>query len=149
MEPTDFAVRIEFDRGGYVLPEESRFMNRGIDFALSMFNYDAISIDTIKEQFFCHPRVVETQNDSSEYSIIGEERTKCFKVNRIDVKGTYLKQADSFYIGIVTQGEGIISINDRASQVKVGTKFFVPYATEVVNYESEKGMEVLITFPPD
>jgi mannose-6-phosphate isomerase len=29
MEPTDFAVRIEFERGGYVLPEASRFMNRG------------------------------------------------------------------------------------------------------------------------
>ncbi len=38
MEPTDFAVRIEFERGGYVLPEESRFLNRGIDFALSLFN---------------------------------------------------------------------------------------------------------------
>jgi hypothetical protein len=38
MEPTDFVVRIEFERGGCVLPEEARFMNRDIDFALSMFN---------------------------------------------------------------------------------------------------------------
>ena len=45
MEPTDFVARIEFERGGYVLPEESRFMNRGIDFALSMFNYDPAPID--------------------------------------------------------------------------------------------------------
>ena len=47
MEPTDFAVRIEFERGGYVLPEESRFMNRGIDFALSMFNFDSTPIEAI------------------------------------------------------------------------------------------------------
>ena len=36
--PTIAPVRIEFERGGYVLPAESRFMNRGIDFALSMFS---------------------------------------------------------------------------------------------------------------
>ena len=57
MEPTDFAVRIEFERGGYVLPEESRFMNRGIDFALSMFNYEPTPVETIKEKFFCKPRI--------------------------------------------------------------------------------------------
>ena len=67
MEPTDFAVRIEFERGGYVLPEESRFMNRGIDFALSMFNYEPTSVETIKERFFCEPRVIG--NTKSKYRI--------------------------------------------------------------------------------
>ena len=43
MEPTDLTIRIEFERGGYVLPENARFMGRGIDFALSMFNYEEIS----------------------------------------------------------------------------------------------------------
>ncbi|MDE3213841.1 MAG: class I mannose-6-phosphate isomerase [Bacteroidota bacterium] len=39
MEPTDLVARIEFEKAGYTLPESARFMNRGIDFALSMFDY--------------------------------------------------------------------------------------------------------------
>lgn len=148
MEPTDFAVRIEFERGGYVLPEESRFMNRGIDFALSMFNYDATSIDTIKERYFCHPQLLEIQNNSSEYILIDEQKTLCFKVNRIEVKGSYMKKSDSFYLGIVTKGSGEVVIDGKSYSVKLGTKFIVPYATDAVKYESETGMDVLITFPP-
>lgn len=53
MEPTDLAVRIEFERGGYTLPEESRFMSRGIDLALTMFNYTPTPIDAVKEHYFC------------------------------------------------------------------------------------------------
>ncbi|MCH7623067.1 MAG: hypothetical protein IIB46_03200 [Nitrospinae bacterium] len=68
MEPTDFAVRIEFERGGYRSPEESRFMNRGIDFAFSMFNYESISVETIKERYFCVPSLLKTQNQSTEYT---------------------------------------------------------------------------------
>jgi mannose-6-phosphate isomerase len=149
MEPTDFAVRIEFERGGYVLPEESRFMNRGIDFALSMFNYETTSVNTIKEHFFCEPRLLETQNRSSEYVLIDEQKTKCFKVNRIKVKDSYVKKASSFYIGIVTNGSGTIEIDGQTISVNEGSKFFVPYQTGAVKFESETGMEITVTFPPE
>ncbi|MGI9353495.1 MAG: class I mannose-6-phosphate isomerase, partial [Rhizobiaceae bacterium] len=104
MEPTDFAVRIEFERGGYVLPAESRFMNRGIDFALSMFSYEPTPVETIKDHYFCQPRVLATQDQSTEYVLIDEQKTRCFSVNRIDVKDCYVRAADSFYIGVVSKG---------------------------------------------
>ncbi len=148
MEPTDFAVRIEFERGGYVLPEESRFMNRGIDFALSMFNYEPTSVETIKERFFCEPRVLEKQNQSTEYALIDEKKTSCFSVNRIDVKDRYVKESDTFYIGIVSKGSGTIVTGDETYPVKEGSKFFVPYQTDSVTFESESGMEIIATFPP-
>ena len=56
MEPTDFAVRIEFERGGYILPESSRFMGRGIDFAISMFDFTARNIAETREAFFISPQ---------------------------------------------------------------------------------------------
>ncbi|PQB07674.1 hypothetical protein BST83_11295 [Polaribacter filamentus] len=149
MEPTDFAVRIEFERGSYVLPEESRFMNRGIDFALSMFNYEPTSVDTVKEHFFCEPRLLETQNESNEYILVDEQKTKCFKVNRINVKGGYTKEAFSFYIGIVTKGNGFIEILGNTYLAEEGAKFFVPYQTGAVTYISESEMEILVTFPPN
>lgn len=104
MEPTDFAVRIEFERGGYILPVESRFMNRGIDFELSMFNYEPISVEHIKERFFCKPHVLETRQRSTEYVLIDEHNTPCFSVNRIDLRDSFVKASKTFYIGIVTKG---------------------------------------------
>jgi mannose-6-phosphate isomerase len=148
MEPTDFAVRIEFERGGYVLPEESRFMNRGVDFALSMFNYESTSIETIKERFFCQPRQLQTQDQSAEYALIDDTKTPCFSVNRIDVKGCYVKESDTFYVGIVSKGSGRIVIGDEIYILEEGSKFFVPYQTGSVKYESESGMEITITLPP-
>jgi mannose-6-phosphate isomerase len=37
-EPSDLVVRFEFERAGYILPESARFMNRDVDFALTVFN---------------------------------------------------------------------------------------------------------------
>jgi mannose-6-phosphate isomerase len=149
MEPTDFAVRIEFERGGYVLPVESRFMNRGIDFALSMFSFQATPIASIKKNYFIEPLVLDRQNQSIEYTLIDAKRTPCFRVNRISVDGSFTKETESFYIGIVTKGEGTIRIDQQAYSVKEGTKFFVPFQTGSVTYESESGMEIIATSPPE
>lgn len=148
MEPTDFAVRIEFDRGGYVLPEESRFMNRGIDFALSLFNYETTTIEAIKERFFCKPRILETQNKSVEYVLIDKKKTPCFSVNRIVVEDNFVKESESFYIGIVTKGSGVIVIGDETFKVTEGMKFFVPYKTGSVEFKTDSEMEIIATFPP-
>lgn len=148
MEPTDFAVRIEFERGGYVLPEASRFMNRGIDFALSMFNYEPTPVETVKERYFCQPRVLETQNQSAEYALIDEHQTPCFSVKRIDIKDGYVKEANTFYIGIVSKGSGTIITGDETYAVSEGSKFFVPYQTGPITFASESGMEIIATFPP-
>ncbi len=149
MEPTDFAVRIEFDRGGYVLPVESRFMNRGIDFALSMFNYKPSPVASLKESYFCEPRVLTRQNQSTEYSLIDENNTHCFSVNRIDVRDCFVKESESFYIGIVTKGSGTIVTGEQTCPVEEGAKFFVPYQSGPLTFESGTNMEIITTFPPD
>lgn len=148
MEPTDFAVRIEFERGGYVLPEESRFMNRGVDFALSMFTYEPTPIESIKNTYFCEPRILKKQNQSLEYILIDAEKTPCFSVNRIEVRDSYVKESDSFYIGIITKGSGTIIIDQQSYPVKEGMKFFIPHQTGSVQYASESSMEIITTFPP-
>jgi mannose-6-phosphate isomerase len=148
MEPTDFAVRIEFERGGYVLPEASRFMNRGIDFALSMFDYTPSPIADLKAKYFCAPKVLETQNKSTEYALVDADKTPCFRVHRIDVQDRYVKEADSFYIGIVAKGSGSVVIGNETREVSEGERFFVPHQTGPFTYTSETGMEIVATFPP-
>ncbi len=149
MEPTDFAVRIEFERGGYVLPEKARFMNRGIDFALSMFNFEPTPVEAIKDRFFCQPRVLETQNKSTEYALIDDRKTPCYSVNRIDVRDCYVKEADTFYVGIVSKGSGSIVTGGETHPASEGAKFFVPYQTGPVTFGSKSGMEIIATFPPE
>ena len=148
MEPTDFAVRIEFERGGYILPEESRFMNRGIDFALSLFNYETTPVETIKERFFCKPCVLEKQNQSTEYMLIDEQKTPCFSVNCIDVRDSYVKEVETFYIGIISSGSGTLVAGKDNYAVKEGSKFFIPYQSGSIAFKSESGMQIIATFPP-
>jgi len=148
MEPTDFAVRIEFERGGYVLPEESRFMNRGIDFALSMFNFNPSPVASLREHYFCEPRIVKKQNQSVEYSLIDEDLTSCFKVHRIDIRDCYEQEVNSFYIGIVTKGSGSVVIGELSKPLEEGDKFFIPYHSGPHAFKSDQGMEITATFPP-
>lgn len=148
MEPTDFAVRIEFERGGYVLPEESRFMNRGIDFALSMFSFNPTPIEAIKDNYFCKPKLLSKHDLSAEYTLIDANNTPCFSVNRLEVNGAYIKESESFYIGIVTKGSGKVEIEQKTYTLNEGMKFFIPYQTKKVRFESQNGMDIIATFPP-
>jgi mannose-6-phosphate isomerase len=150
MEPTDFVVRIEFERGGYVLPEEARFMERGVDFGLSMFQFDQRSVEEVRKQNFIQPKVIHRYNDSSnEYSLMDEQVSRCFRVKKICLAGRLIKKEESFYIGIVTQGAGTISTHDLTYEVRTGDKFFVPFQTDRVQIESQEGMEILIALPPE
>jgi mannose-6-phosphate isomerase len=150
MEPTDFAVRIEFERGGYVLPEEARFMGKEVDFGLSMFNFEKTTVEEVRKKNFLQPRPVRRYNDMSvEYSLIDEQATRCFRVNRLDLAGSLKKEEESFYIGIVTRGAGTISSPDLTYEIRAGDKFFVPFETDEVEIESREGMEILTALPPE
>jgi mannose-6-phosphate isomerase len=150
MEPTDFAVRIEFERGGYVLPEEARFMGKGIDLGLSTFHFEKMSVEEVRKKHFLQPRMIRQYNEfSTEYSLIDEQATHCFRVKRLCLAGSLEKREESFYIGIVTRGMGTISSHDLTYEMRTGDKFFVPFKTDQVRLESQKGMEILVALPPE
>ena len=148
MEPTDLVARIEFERGGYTLPEAARFMNRGIDFALTMFNYDAVSVDQIKTDYFCQPQELNATGDSTEFSIIDQRHTECFSVKRLEVQGLYKKAEDSFYVGVVTKNSGKVTIDGMAHSLNCGDRFLIPHSTRDITFESTEAMELIFALPP-
>ncbi|MGB0369988.1 MAG: class I mannose-6-phosphate isomerase [Opitutales bacterium] len=148
MEPSDLVVRIEFERGGYVLPESARFMDRGVDFALTMFDYNPVTVDQLKERFFCEPEVLDQQGESVESILIDERKTSCFRVNRLKVQGTFKRTFESFCIGIVTSGSGTIMYESTCLSVSEGERFFVPAKAGELCLESNNGMELVLAFPP-
>ena len=150
MEPTDFAVRIEFTCGDYVLPEESRFMGRDVDFAVSMFDFRATTPEDIRERLFGKPRVIACYGQKGEEtSLIDKRMTECFSVHRLAVKGEVVRPTNGFYVLIVTRGEGTIeSPSGERYSLRFGDRFFVAAHSEQVRVRSEKGLQAILTFPP-
>ena len=148
MEPTDFAVRLEFDRGGYVLPEQSRFMGKDIDFAMEMINFNTILPEDIRRNYFCSPEIIQAKEKSIEYALVDAKKTSCFSINKLDVNGLYRKEENSFYVGIVTKGKGRIESLTQKFGLKAGDKLIVPYKTGELKYFSEEGMQIYFVFPP-
>jgi mannose-6-phosphate isomerase len=148
MEPTDFVVRLEFKRGDYILPEKARFMGRNIDFALQMINFTPFSDEQIKNKYFYKPKLLHKYKKSKEEILIDENDTKCFSVIKLYVKDSLIKKSNSFYVGIITKGEGIIILGNKEIKVKFGDKFLIPFKTTSVEYKAVMDMEVILAFPP-
>jgi mannose-6-phosphate isomerase len=151
MEPTDFVVRMEFERGGYTLPEKARFMDRGIDFAISMFDYTPLSIQQVREKFFHQPKPFKSQSRGVEESIIGPEQTSCFAIRRLRIQnGDYLdEENNSFHVGICVGGEGeIVEDSGQRHAIKMGSKFFKPFCRKSIRFETRGTLEILKVLPP-
>jgi mannose-6-phosphate isomerase len=149
MEPSDFSVRVEFQRGDYLLPYESRFLNRSLEFALSMFNFDELPIDVLKSKFFIKSRLIKQYNETSrEYILVDESVSDRFRINKIEIKGTIERSDDSFYVAVITKGNGRLSSGNLKFDVKFGDRFFIPYETGNITYYSEEGMNIFLALPP-
>lgn len=144
MEPSDWAARIEFERDGFVIPEQARFLGRDIDFALSIFNHTAIPVETVREKYQCAPREHEAIGEYAErVTLIDEEQTSCFKVNKISAHGSFdLKNAHP-WVGIVTNGSCQIETKQDSLKLQQYDKFFCPYGLRDLKVIVEDSVEIL------
>lgn len=147
MEPSDLAVRFEFERCGYLIPEPARFMNRGIETALDAFNFDPVPIDKVSEEFACQAKVVETDGESTLELLIGSKDTSCFTVKRAQVTREFKRQQPSFFIGVVTKGKGQLKIDDDLIELEQWERFFCPADVKEFTYISSSKMEIIECYP--
>lgn len=148
MEPTDFAVRLEFEKGGYVLPEEARFMGRDVDFAMDMMDFTPKSVDRIKTDYFFQPQPLISDDMGEESVLISPRQNPCFSVHSLKVTKKYIRSSKGFHLGVVIGGEGTITSGNDSIQVKKWDKFLVPAQSSEVTYSSEHQMDVVLAFPP-
>lgn len=148
MEPSDLAVRFEFERCGYVIPEKARFMDRDIETALDVFNFDPVPTSQIDEEFRCTPKIISADDaGNSIEQLIGPELTPCFTVRRTTVKGCFERKEDAFFIGVVIEGSGTLRTGDEQTQLSRWDRFFCPAGIDSFQYESDTGMTVLECYP--
>ena len=149
MEPTDFAVRIEFERGGYLLPEQARFMGRDVDFALSMFEFKERSVDDIRRELFVSPRKLPLDGDGERVSLFDSRHTNCFRAERIAIQGVAEVEHDSFRVLIVTDGEGTVTAGEETLLLKRFDRVLIPFRIGRIRLESRKGMTLAAALPPE
>jgi mannose-6-phosphate isomerase len=149
-EPSDLVVRFEFERGGYVLPESARFMNRGIDFCLDIFDYSAWTPERVAQEAVCRPQHRrELGTGSFQDDLIGIEKTPCFRVAKTRVATALSKKENTFSINIVTTGSLAVTIGGDAHLLRRYDKFFLPAGVDAVHYSAIDGpVEFLECFPP-
>lgn len=146
MEASDLAVRFEFERGGFVLPEESRFLGKDLDFALTVFDHTPVSA----EKFQCQPKVLRQFDDGSEQRLfIGKENTDCFSARETKVEKTITKEEDEFHIVIVTEGEGRMTVGERSWDLKLYDRFFVSASCGPITFKTTDGLRLLECCPPN
>lgn len=126
-EPTDFAIRFEYERAGYVLPEAARFMGRDIDFGLSMVDQSVYSLESVAAKFACAPSDrTALSSESWQETLIGTDKTSCFRVGQTHVADRFSKSANTFSINIVTAGEVEVNAGGKTHHLKTYDKFFIP-----------------------
>ncbi len=149
MEPSDHVIRIEFEKAGYVLPGKARFMDRGIDFGLDVFDFNSYPIETVQADFFIKERLHNDIGSAREYTLFDESITSCFRMNKLVVDGEYNLENEGFYIMIVSDGSGQIQSGSQTFRVRFGDKYFIPASTDKLHISSESPLEVILAMPPE
>jgi mannose-6-phosphate isomerase len=150
MEPSDLAVRFEFERAGYTLPESARFMNRGPDFCLDIFNLEAMPVSRVRRTLMFEPVLVESFGATAHrYHLIGAETTPCFRVMKSVINGKVERREDSFFTGVVTKGSCVIRAGGSTVELDKYSKFFCPAGLDAYAIETEEEVQILECFPPD
>jgi mannose-6-phosphate isomerase len=149
MEPSDLVVRFEFERAGYTLPESARFMNRGLDFCLDIFDFDAKSESRVRSEHMFEPRLEVTYGETAHrYHLIGAATTPCFQVKKSVIKGVVERQENTFFTAVVTAGACVVRTDDAVIELDTFDKFFCPAGLGVYTIEADEEVQILECFPP-
>lgn len=149
-EPSDLVVRFEFERAGYVLPESARFMNRDIDFALTVFNLAPLTPAVLDARIRCRPRRLRELGPGSwQDELIGPGQTDCFRVARTTISGPVVKDETSAVIAIVTRGAVIVEVGGERHRIDIYEKCFLPAGIGPILFTPcDSSAEILECFPP-
>ncbi len=149
-EPSDLVVRLEFERGGCVLPEAARFMGRGVEFALDLLDLARHPVEEIDALARCAPRHRRSlgAGRSHEEELIGPEQTPCFGLRQWRLEERVAIESDGFRIIIVTRGRCHISTANSRLLAQPFDKFIMPAGLGRVVFEPESSTDIVACHPP-
>ncbi len=148
-EPSDLVVRFEFERAGYVLPESARFMERGLEFCLDVFNFAPLTPADLDARVRCRPRLLKDLGAGSwTDELIGTAQTDRFRVTKTHLVGPVVKDETTCTIAIVTAGRVTVEAGGETHRLNPFEKFFLPAGIGRVTLTPESHAEILECHPP-
>lgn len=148
-EPSDLVVRFEFERGGYVLPESARFMGRGLEFCLDVFDPTPWPRSRIDREARLPPSLLRRYDARSwQEELIGPAHTPCFRLRRSHLHGTVTKCEEAAYVAIVAAGACTVSAEGRTQHCGPREKLFIPAGAPPLTFQPEPACTLLECLPP-
>lgn len=150
MEPTDLVVRCEFEREGIVVPPAARFMGRGLDFCLDIFDYAPRSVAQVTRECRITPAAEREENGCRLERLIGPAQTGCFEIRRLALAADAAAELPGdgrFRLVIVEHGAVAAADGRRFGGLDV---FLVPAAAARVRLRAAAGKPaaLLVVTPP-
>lgn len=146
MEPSDLVVRCEFEREGIILPEEGRFMQRGLEFCLNIFDYTQYTPEDILRKCRITPTVLLENEHVRQLRLIDDTRTPCFFVEKLEVTDCCtLPHNRRFTVGVVVDGGCTISTKEEVLTLQCGDSFVI--AAAAPEYRIEGTAQICYVYP--
>jgi mannose-6-phosphate isomerase len=149
MEPSDLVVRCEYEREGLIVPPEARFMKKGLEFCMNVFNYEQNSVQDINDKFFVKPQLLQETENYKKYLLLDSEISKCFELQKYTFTGNAtIKLDDRYAVLVVINGKGKIKSKDETESYKMLDNFFIAAKLNTISFEIEEPTEICIILPP-
>lgn len=126
MEPSDLVVRCEFERNGIIVPPEARFMQRGLDFCLSVFDYSKTKVEEAQARYRLHRTIVDAASNYTYEKLIGHDIASTFEVFCLQLRsGKYLLSCAKAQVLLVISGRVAIRYKNEILILQKGQEAFV------------------------
>ena len=121
-EPTDFTIQPERFCGEYKLNDNEMYLGLSRENALDCFEFGTAPKSKID------PVVKDNKDGVKSESLICEEHTDCFKINRFTLNfgKAVLNAGETYAVYIVTSGSGVLTGENYRKEIKKGDYFFMP-----------------------
>lgn len=143
MEPTDFVSRFEWEKCGYTLPEQARFMGRDVDFGLDMLDFTVVQVEEVRNHYQPVPAILSLGRQL----LLGPPLTNSFSIEKLSLETTLVIEDQTYSINIVVSGRVRIRSGNAVQEFHQWDKFFVPAALGGLEYSGEHA-EILRCLPP-
>ncbi len=148
-EPTDFTIQPERWCGDYKLSDMQMYLTLDKDVALSVFDY-SYNLDRVENECRKTPEIIYNKDGCVKESLISNNDTPCFSINRYLVNNGITEELDAPCIYVVTDGEGVLCGEDYEKEIKKGDYFFMPFSChKKIKAKSDGKLTIAACIPPE
>lgn len=152
-EPTDYTIRVEKSApDGRKIDDFSCHQGVGFDRMFDCFNYEGLSRDKVIDRYKLTPKILLDIEDATVISLIGEEDTDLFSMEKILVRKTLsFNKKDNFAVAAVLKGNGKLLCNGEELDLNQGDEVFLPYEAKEITWvnEGSEELELIVCLPPN